>query len=605
MVHTRDKVPQQDQWDLTPLYPSFEEWKKAFSSVFVTHEKIHWPELNTFKGKLHENPTVLKECLDYVLKVARALEKLYTYIHLKHDENIADDAHKAALNLTLAALHAFSQETAWFEPELLALPKENLDRFINSSILESYRFHLEKIIRMKEHTLSKENEQLLALAGKSLETSQKAFSAITDADFSFGSVTDGKGEMHEITHASYGLFIRDQDRILRKNSFKQYHALYKNYENTLAELLSGQVEAHLFQAKARRYTNALESALFPHQIDTQVYTSLIQTVNENLPVLHKYIALRKKILGYQELHLYDMYVPLTSEFQISFSFEEAASVLIESTAPLGAFYQTTLERGLFKEHWVDRYENKHKRSGAYSSGCYDSHPYILMNYKNQIRDVFTLAHEAGHSMHSLLSRQKQPFHYNQYPIFLAEVASTFNEDLLTRYLLKRSQNKQEKIFLINQQIEDIRSTLFRQTLFAEFEWAIHSFAEQHIPLTPSLLKETFFNLNKKYFGSDVCVDPEIEIEWARIPHFYYNFYVYQYATGISAALSLTEKVFEGGEKEQKAYLDFLSGGGSDYPIAQLKKAGVDMTSKEPIQLAIQKFHLLVDQLERFINCCSD
>ncbi len=601
MSVSREDVLPRDKWNVESLYPSFEDWKREFGLLFPEGKKPRWPELAAFKGSLGKDPETLKEALEFLFDQSRKIEKLYTYAHLRHDEDIAKDEHKAWFQRIVGILHDFAEEASWFEPELLALPEETLDKAMKSDRLKSYRFHLEKLLRIREHTLSPENEWILALAGKALQASHKAFSAINDADFKFGSVKDKKGNEQELTHATYSLSIRSQDRALRQNAFSKYHNKYLSYENTLCELLQGQVQNHLFNAKARKYASCLEAALFPKNIDVSVYRSLVRAVNDNLDALHAYVSLRKKVLAVDELHLYDMYVPLTKDLDITMSYGEAERAVVEAVAPLGKEYQQTLKKGLEEERWVDRYENKNKRSGAYSSGCFDSMPYILMNYKELLRDVFTLAHEAGHSMHSYLSRKSQPYHYADYPIFLAEVASTFNEDLLTRTLLERSKNPGEKIFLINQKIEDIRTTLFRQTMFAEFELMIHEFAEKNIPLTPALLKEEYRKLNAKYFGEDVVIDPEIEIEWARIPHFYYNFYVYQYATGISAALALAEKVVNGGEKERADYLSFLKGGCSKYPIELLKMAGVDMTTPEPVNCAIDKFRGLVKELEGLLG----
>jgi oligoendopeptidase F len=360
------------------------------------------------------------------------------------------------------------------------------------------------------------------------------------------------------------------------------------------------VQNHLFKTKARKYNTCLEASLYPKNINSDVYHALITAVNESLPALHKYVSLREKIMACGPLHLYDMYVPLIAEVDIKLTYDEAAEAVVESVAPLGSEYQNLLRQGLIKDRWVDRYENKNKRSGAYSSGSYDSMPYILMNYKGVLRDVFTLAHEAGHSMHSLLSHKNQPYQYGHYPIFLAEVASTFNEELLMQYMLERSSNVKEKIYLINEKIEDIRGTLFRQTMFAEFELLIHSLAESQTPLTPSRLNEEYRKLNEKYFGTSVIIDEEAVVEWARIPHFYYNFYVYQYATGISAALALAKRVQSGGPQEQSDYLNFLKSGCSRYPIETLKLAGVDMSRPEPVKEAIKKFESLVDELGTLI-----
>lgn len=601
MSTQRKDVAKQDCWNVEAMYPTFDDWEKDFKKFVSTETRPRWPEFQSYRGKLGDSPEVLKNALKTMLAIDRTLENLYTYAHLKHDEDIAENKHKVAYSKAFGLLHDFAEEASWFEPELLALPEEKMNAYLKDPSLKEYQFHLEKILRMKKHTLSAEKESLISLAGQALSASQKAFSAINDADFKFGSVVDGQGNNRPITHGQYSMYIRDQDRVLRKNAFEAYHGKYREYENTLCELLNGQVQSHLFNARAKGYNSCLEAAVFPKNIDIDVYHSLIKAVEDNMHTHHKYVSLRKKILGLDSLHLYDIYVPLTPNVDIRMSYDEAADAIIESSKPLGSEYQNQIKKGLIEDRWVDRYENENKRSGGYSSGSYDSMPYILMNYKGIIRDVFTLAHEFGHSMHSLLSHKNQPYQYGNYPIFLAEVASTFNEDLLIRYLLEKTTNVQEKIFLINQKIEDIRATLFRQTMFAEFELLIHSSVEKNIPLTPAYLNEEYTKLNKKYFGPEMTIDNAIAIEWARIPHFYYNFYVYQYATGISAALALSERVNNGGPKERDDYLAFLKGGSSKYPIELLQLAGVDMRSPKPVEAAIKKFGDLVNQLESLLN----
>lgn len=601
-MKTRNEVPLEDRWNIEALYPNQEAWQIAFKAFIPNPQQSPlWPILYSCQGTLAQGPEKVKDVIDQTIKIDRELTKLYTYAHLRHDEDITDPEFKKSYEQIMSLAHAFAQETAWFQPELLALPDPLLNEYLASPLLVDHRFNLEKMIRMKKHTLSSENEKLLALAGQALQTPYKSFSAINDADFKFGSILNHQGEDIPLSHASYAICIRDQDRSLRERAFKQYHKTYASYENTLSELLSGQVHSHVFEARARNFSSCLEAALYPKNIDTSVYHALIQAVHERLDVLHRYMDLRKRILGLKELHLYDIYVPLTSSVDIRMPYLEAEQIVIESVAPLGSEYQEFLRKGLTQQRWVDRYENKNKRSGAYSSGCFDSMPYILMNYKTLLRDVFTLAHEAGHSMHSLYSRKTQPYQYSDYPIFLAEVASTFNEDLLTRLLLSRCQNPQEKIFLLNQKIEDIRGTLFRQTMFAEFELLIHQYIEQGTPLTPQLLKEDYRKLNQLYFGPSTFIDENIEIEWARIPHFYYNFYVFQYATGISAALALAEKVVQGNEKDRDAYLSFLKRGSSQYPIDTLKMAGIDMTSPAPVKAAIQTFDNLITELELLLR----
>lgn len=594
----RSHVAEKDQWNVGSLFPSLKAWEKEFSKFIKESKPPYWPELDDFKGRLAESAEKLEKVLDITHSISRNLSKLYTYAHLRHDEDITNDANKTAYNKILAVINEFDQETSWIEPELLAIDKKTLDKLLKAPVLAPYKFYIEKCVRVKKHMLPQAEEKLMAMAGKALQSPHKAFSAINDADFKFGAIKDKAGKELPLTHGSYGLFLREHDRTLRENAFKKLQGQYLNYENTLTELLNGVIQTHAFNAKARNYTSSLEAALFPKNIDTAVYRSLIKAVNDNLHHLHRYIDLREKVLNVGPLHLYDMYVPLISAINIRMSYKEAEEIVIESVAPLGSEYQNLLRKGLKDQRWVDRFENKNKRSGAYSSGCYDSMPFILMNYRELLRDVFTLAHEAGHSMHSLYSHMHQPYQYGDYPIFLAEVASTFNEEMLMRLMLERAQSKEERIFLINEKIEDIRGTLFRQTMFAEFELWLHETAEKNIPLTPKLLNETYRDLNRRYFGPNVIIDKEAEVEWARIPHFYYNFYVFQYATGISAALALAERVCKGGKKEREDYLSFLKAGCSRYPIDILESAGVDMRSPKPVASAIAKFGSLVDMLDK-------
>lgn len=598
MQKVREEVAPEDCWNVESLYPNLESWEKAFKQFEENSKGNTWPQIQAFRNKLTEGPEVVRKALETLFALTREIHKLYTYAHLRHDEDIAADKHKNAYQRIMGVYYELTSQIAWVEPELLELPADKQKQYLDSPELKDFRFYLEQIFRLKEHTLSADKEELLSLAGKSLQSTHKAFSAINDADFVFGEIKDKDGNNKPLTHATYGIYLREQDRELRKNAFLTLQGKYKDYQNTIAELLNGTVQSHIFAARTHKYPSSLDAALFPKNIDTSVYRSLIKAVRDNISTLHKYIALRKEILNTGDLHLYDMYVPLCKDVDFNISYKEAEELVIESVKPLGTAYQNILSKGLKDERWVDRYENKNKRSGAYSSGCYDSCPFILMNYKNILRDAFTLAHEAGHSMHSYLSHANQPYHYGDYTIFVAEVASTFNEQLLTRVMLERAKTKEQRFYLINEKIEDIRSTLFRQVMFAEFELFIHESAEQNIPLTPTYLKEKYRELNAFYFGKDVIIDPEAEFEWARIPHFYYNFYVYQYATGISAALALYQRVIQGGDKEREDYLGFLKAGSSAYPIDILAKAGVDMRKPDAVTSAIHHFDQLVDQLAK-------
>ena len=598
MTVTRDQVAKDDQWNLNSLYPSFKEWDEDYKKLIKSESPPYFSHLCKNKGKFKENATFLHETLDEFLQTERLTRKLYTYAHLRHDEDIADNISKTHFEKILLAYHLLSQEISWMEPEILSLDENTLQQYMKSTVLKEYHFYLEKLLRLKPHVLPEREEALLAMAEQALVTSQKAFSAINDADFQFPDILDSDEKTHPLTHAMYGMHIRSQDRTLRKNSFLTMHNKYREFENSLTELLSGQTQKHLFCTRARNYATCLDSALFSKNIDSEVYHSLIGAVHDNISVLHEYMGLRKRLLSLDELHMYDLYVPTISQFDKKYTYQEAEDLVIESLQPLGEEYVETVRKGLKQDRWVDRYENKNKRSGAYSSGCYDSMPYVLMNFRGMLRDVFTLAHEVGHSMHSYLSHKHQPYVYSDYAIFVAEVASTFNEELLMNTLLAKASSDTEKAFLINEKIEDIRATFFRQTMFAEFELLIHTLAEQGQSITPELLKNEFMRLNKFYFGSNVFVDPEVAVEYARIPHFYYNFYVFQYATGISAALALSNKVLTEGAPAVKKYLNFLQSGSSDYPIELLSKAGVDMRSKAPVSNTLTKFSTLVKELDR-------
>lgn len=599
MSKLRKDVAPQDKWNVEALYPSLEAWREEFEQI-APATSPRYPSMISKKGTLGGSPASLKAFLDDYLKLSEILSKLYTYAHLKHDEDIADNDGKMAYSEAIAAYSSFQEETAWFNPELIALPEAKIQEYLKAPELQDYNFFLEKIFRMKPHTLSADKELLMAMSGKALSSMQRAFSALNDADFKFGTILDKAGLPHDLTHAQYGLYLRSNDRTLRENAFKTYHGKYHSYENTLAELLNGQIESHVFNAKARGFPSALDAALFPHNVNPSVYHALIKAVNDDIDALHRYIKLRGKVLNLHPLQAYDLQIPLVKDFDMKIPYDQAVDLVIESVKPLGVEYQNTLAKGLKTDRWVDKFENQNKRSGAYSSGCYGSMPYILMNYKNIIRDLFTLTHEAGHSMHSYFSRKCQPYQYSHYSIFVAEVASTFNEELLMQTMLKNASTREEKIFLLTQKIEDIRGTLFRQTQFAEFELLLHTFAEKNIPITPDLLKGEYQRLNQIYYGPDLEQTDGIASEWSRIPHFYYNFYVYQYATGVSAALSLADRVLQGGAKEQEDYLRFLKSGDSVHPIDALKIAGVDMTSVAPVKHAIAKFRSLLDQLEALL-----
>lgn len=594
MTLTRQEQKEIDTWDLSPIFKTEAQWKELLQECQA--QKNGWHEVNQYKNTLGESPKKLLQLLDAYFLWDRKLSKLGCYAHLKNDQDLSDNDAKT-MDLQASDLaHNFASYCSWIEPEILALPEDTLKDYCKNETLKPYRFFLKKLLRLQPHTLSQKEEALFALSQKAMQTPHQAFSMLNDSDFDFGNVEDSEREKHPLTHASYSLFLYSPDRTLRKNSYLQLLDKYQKHENTLASLLQGCCEKHCFNAKVRGYKDPLEASLFPKSITENVYLQLIDSVHQGLPVLQEYLRFRKKTLALDELKPYDLNTPLFEDKQ-KYSYEEAAELVADSVAPLGKDYQNTLRAGLLENRWVDRYENKSKRSGAYSSGCYDSPPYILMNFKGSLRDVFTLAHEAGHSMHSYYSKKTQSYHESRYQIFVAEVASTLNEELLFDHMIKRCSDKREKQALVAQRMEDIRNTLFRQTLFAEFEKQIHDACHQGQPLTPHFLNESFAKLNDKYYGAVVNFEPNSKVEWARIPHFYYNFYVYQYATGVSAALALVQAILANDSEARDHYLQFLSLGGSCFPLEQLQVAGVDMSSPEPIRLAIASFEKQLELIQ--------
>lgn len=599
MAQERSEIADEHKWNVEALYKDLATWNKEFNDLAgEKKEGCRFPEIKKMKGSISEGAEKLVKLLEISFKIERSIMKLYTYAHLRHDEDVVNDKHKNAYDRISLLYHEYDNETSWIQPEILQLDDVKFQNYLKATELKDYHVYLQKIYELKPHTLSEDKEALLSLAGKALETPQKAFSLLNDADLKFPDIDSGEGEKKALSYGSYLLYMQSKDRSLRKNAFTKLHQEYEKFENTICELINGQVQKYTFLAKARNYPSSLHAALHPHQIDPKVYHNLIQTVRENISSLHRYMHLRKKLLGVDELHFYDLHVSLVPEFEKKYSFEEAKDYILQSISGMGAEYQKILEKGFGTEKWVDLYENNRKRSGAYSSGCYDSSPYILMNFHGTLRDVMTLSHEAGHSMHSYHSNKGQLYQYSQYPIFLAEIASTFHEDLLFRFLYEKASSHKEKCYFLNQKIDDIRATLFRQTQFAEFEIKLHSLVEQGTPLTPATLKEAYRQLNIDYYGPALTIDPEIDVEFLRIPHFYYNFYVYQYATGISAASTLVEQVLSDGDVARDAYLKFLSSGSSKYPLDLLKDVGVDMQTKEPIVKLLKRFDGFVAQLEK-------
>ena len=595
MNKIRNQVNLLDTWDLSPVYPSLQAWKQDLDEE---NKNSYASLFSTFKEKPSFSASDIQKLYDLFFSLERRLRKLHTYAHLLQDEQIDNEESKVAMQQIASRYHTFIEETSFIEPKILLHSEEELSSFCKDPLLQSYLVLMQRLVRMKKHTLSPEQEALVAMASKSMETPHKAFSSLTDADFYFADVEDSKGKKYPLTNATYAIYLRSPDQALRKNAYNAMFDTYSSFQNTLCDLLQGTVEGHLFYARAHKFTSCLEAALYPNNIPVSVYTNLIQTVRSHVDVLHRYVRLKKQFLQLDTMYPYDLYVPLTEKSDRTYTYEEATQLTLSAVSPLGKNYTDTLEKGLIKERWVDKYENKGKRSGAYSSGCYDTYPYILLNYTSLLRDVFTLAHEAGHSMHSMYSKS-QPYHLADYPIFVAEVASTCNEELLSEKLLHNFRSSpREKASILNEKLEDLRATLFRQTLFAEFELFIHTLAEQHIPITPAVLNEKFKELNRFYYGEELEIPENFGIEWARIPHFYYNFYVYQYATGVSAATALAQKILHGTPQDVEAYIAFLRSGGSQFPIDTLKAAGVDMSSAKPIEETIEYFSSLLDQFEK-------
>ena len=593
MAKKRSELKKEETWNVEALYSDFESWKKEFDKASTDpslFEKIH-----SFKGKLQDSAQTLKDLLDFTTDFERNLEKLYMYAHLKHDEEVSDPANKQAYDHVMFFCVKYQTETSWIQPEILGLPEEVFQKYLKDQNLELYHLHLEKILRLKPFTLSEKEEKLVALSGKALHTARGAFGVFNNVDLKFPNVLDSDGKEHELSNSLYSLYMQSQDRTLRKNAFEALHGGFFNFENTVCELLQGHVQTHVLNKTARGYNSCMEEALHVNEVDPDVYLKLLESAQENASALHDYISLRKELLGIDKVYAYDMYVPCSADFNYSFTYEEAKDIVIEAVAPLGEEYQKILKKGLNEDRWVDPFPNESKKSGAYSGGCYDGFPYILMNFQGTLNDLMTLAHEVGHSMHTYYSTKKQPFIYSQYVIFVAEVASTFNEELVFRYLLEKASSDEEKLFLIQQKIDGIRATFYRQVLFAEFELEIHKLAEMQHPLNPTLLKEIYSALNKKYYGEAFEADEFIACEYLRIPHFYSNFYVYQYATGISAAFSLVDDVTA--KNDATDYLNFLSSGCSDDPVALLKSAGVDMKTKEPTQHLCERFKSLTNEFK--------
>ncbi|MCM3238017.1 oligoendopeptidase F [Heyndrickxia oleronia] len=595
---SRNEVQEELTWRLEDIFASDEAWDKEYKEV-----KELLPSAERFKGKLGDNAEKLFEALTFQDEVAERLGKLYAYSHMRSDQDTTNSFYQGLDSRMNSLLAEMGSAFAYLVPEILSIDEDKLASFLNEkSELQVYKHALEQINLQRPHVLSADQEALLAQAAEVMNASSNTFGMLNNADLEFPTIKDENGEEVQITHGRYTRFLESADQRVRKEAFEKLYETYGNFKNTFASTLGGQVKRDNFNAKVRNYQSAREAALSNNNIPESVYDNLVNTVNKNLHLLHKYVKLRKKVLGVDELHMYDLYTPLVKDVEMKVTYEEAKEMVLKGLAPLGEEYQGILKEG-FDNRWVDVVENKGKRSGAYSSGAYGTNPYILMNWQDNVNNLFTLAHEFGHSVHSYYTRKNQPYTYGDYSIFVAEVASTCNEALLNDYLLKTIDDEQKRIYLLNHYLEGFRGTVFRQTMFAEFEHLIHRKEQNGEALTAEMLTKEYYELNKKYFGGDdIVIDEQIGLEWSRIPHFYYNYYVYQYATGFSAATALSAQILEEGKPAVERYIkNFLSAGSSDYPIEVLKKAGVDMTSSQPIEAALKVFEEKLNELESLLS----
>ena len=591
-VQTRADIAESDKWDLRRLFVDVSKWQEDFAWVQQTY-----PRLRDWKGRVGETAKSLANCLEFEKALELKIERLYHFASLQLAEDSANNEYLARIGQVQNLLTKVGEAAAFVVPEIQAIDDQKLAKFMVDPALADWRIKLHKIRRMKPHVLSEPEERILALGSVALSGYDDTFSQLTDVDMKFGVLTDETGRQKPLTQSSFGSFLVKRDYELRKRAFHQFYEEFQDHQYTLATSLAYSVKADVFRARARNYSSALESALFPDDVPVEVYDGLIASVRANLKPLFRYFDLRRRVLGLSELHHYDTYVPLVAEIETHISFDEAVEKVIAALQPLGKEYVDVLSEGL-RGRWCDRYETKGKRSGAFSSGSYGAPPYILMNYKEDVfADVYTLAHEAGHSMHTWFSQKSQSFQDYEYPIFLAEVASTFNEELLTHHLLEQTSDPKMRAYIINRQIDDIRGTVFRQTMFAEFEKIIHAIEENGDALTLEVFKSEYHKLLEAYFGQNFVLDPQLDLECLRIPHFYSSFYVYKYATGISAAVALAERVLSGKPGSVDAYLGFLRSGGSKFPLETLKVAGVNMGTSAPVESTLKLFERRLGELE--------
>lgn len=592
----REALPEALTWDLTTIFPDDAAFDQAFEDV-----KVAVKEVAGYQGTLHEGATAFLQALEGILAVYRQLETLYVYSHLKNDQDTGNTQYQGLYARASSLLAEASEALAWFEPELLTLSDEQIAAYFEEAPkLTEYRHYIQQMLDNRPHTLPAEQEALLAGAGEIFGAASNTFAVLNNADLVFPVITDSQGEQIQLSHGVYGQLMESTDRTVRQAAYEGLYQVYEQFRNTFAQTLSTNVKTHNYRAKVRHFESARAAALSGNHIPESVYDTLVAVVNQNLPLLHRYVALRKRLLGLEELHMYDMYTPLVGEAPIQYTYEEAVAKAKEALAPLGDEYQKVVAEA-FSSRWIDVVENKGKRSGAYSSGAYDTAPYILLNWHDTLDQLFTLVHEMGHSVHSYFTRNNQPYVYGDYSIFLAEIASTTNENILTEYLLETEKDPLVRAYVLNHYLDGFKGTIFRQTQFAEFEHFIHEEDAAGVPLTAEYLSENYGKLNAKYYGDAVTYDDEIKLEWSRIPHFYYNYYVFQYATGFSAASALSKKILAEEPQALENYLNYLKAGSSDYPIEVMKKAGVDMTKPDYLEEAMKVFAARLDELEALLT----
>ncbi|GMQ59507.1 oligoendopeptidase F [Vallitalea sediminicola] len=592
----RNEISDDFKWKLEDMISSKEEWEKIFTEIISMTE-----EIASYSGKLKDSADTLLACLRKRDQLGEKLSRLYVYSNMKLHEDANNSEAQNTAEKANSLMVRVNSSISFIEPEISSIPNDQLDGYMNSSNgLELYKTYMDDLLRKKKHILSMEEELLLARAQELAGTPENTFAMFNNADIKFPTIKDEDGNDVELTKGRYVTFMESKDRRVRKDAFEALYATYSKYKNTLAATYNGNIKKDIFYMQAKKFNSTCEASLFENNIPVAVYDQLIETVHSYLPLMHRYVSIRKKMLNLDELHMYDVYTPIVKDIDVTVTFEEAKSKVLEALAPLGEEYCNLLSKG-FNEKWIDVYENEGKRSGAYSWGTYGVHPYVLLNHQDNVNHMFTLAHEMGHSLHTYYSSKTQPYVYAEYPTFLAEVASTVNEALLMEHLLKTTKDKNQRLYLINYFMEQFKGTLYRQAMFAEFEKITHELVEQGEALTADTLSSMYHDINVKYFGDDMIIDSEVDMEWARIPHFYYNYYVFQYSTGYSAAIALSQKILKEGESAVINYKNFLKSGCSEYPIETLKKAGVDMTTAAPIEKALKVFEGLLDEMESIIE----